>query len=174
MLAGDRLRRLQLISLELLVLSQLRHMTRNQRPRDRGEGIPIHRGDHSIDDQVPARAIEVQHHHNTTSPGRVRSGLSPFFSTTIELLRVGIPAISSMATMTATKPACNRPKRKGDGGMVRYYRTGGGYSHSTSTSRCCASYGVLGCACCVLQGVSIDQGLFRELSMSVSHCCACV
>ena len=38
MLAGDRLRR-QLISLELLVLSQLRHMTRNQ-PRNREEGIP--------------------------------------------------------------------------------------------------------------------------------------
>ena len=51
MLAGDRLRR-QLISLELLVLSQLRYMTRNQ-PRNREEGIPIHRGDHSIDDQVP-------------------------------------------------------------------------------------------------------------------------
>ena len=45
MLAGDRLRR-HLISLELLVLSQLRHVTRNQ-TRDREDGIPIHRGDHS-------------------------------------------------------------------------------------------------------------------------------
>ena len=50
MLAGDRLRR-QLISLELLVLSQLRHMTRNQ-PRDREEGVPIHCGDHSIDESM--------------------------------------------------------------------------------------------------------------------------
>ena len=39
MLAGDRLRR-HLISLKLLVLSQLRHVTRNQ-TRNREDGIPI-------------------------------------------------------------------------------------------------------------------------------------
>ena len=52
MLAGDRLRR-HLISLKLLILGQLRHVTRNQ-TCCREDGIPIHRGDHCINDKVSA------------------------------------------------------------------------------------------------------------------------
>ena len=73
---------------------------------DRMDGVVINSGDNRINnDQMPAQAKIVKHHHHITRTSAIRpkSLLILQNDTMIELL--GTPAISRIDTMTETSPA---------------------------------------------------------------------